>query len=117
MPGAGGNAWSVNGPGVEPAGHIMQASDCFQSLDVTRFHEVLARIHETVHASRGRIEVTREGCDDVCVLISKCELEALERALEILTDCADYKSMCDEVTKIAAATSVLTGDATSVAQA
>jgi hypothetical protein len=95
----------------------MPASDCFQSLDVTRFHEALARIHETVHAGRGRVEVTREGCDDVCVLISKCELEALERAVEILSECADYKAMCDEVTRVAAATSVLTGDAPPVAQA
>jgi hypothetical protein len=35
-------------------------------------------------------------------------LEALERALEILTECAEYKSMCDEVSQVAAATSVLT---------
>ena len=86
----------------------MAASECFQSYDVARFHEVVSRIHETVGARRGRVELTREGCDDVCVLISKSELEALERALEILTECTDYKSMCDEVAQVAAATSVLT---------
>lgn len=86
----------------------MASADCFQTLDVARFHDVLHRIHEAVGSGRGRVEVTRPGCDEVCVLISKSELEALERALEILTECAEYKSMCDEVAQIAAATSVLT---------
>lgn len=83
-------------------------SGSFQSLDVARFHEVLSRIHQTVHAHKSRVEVTRQGCDDVCVLISKCELDALERALELLTECAEYKAMCSEVAQVAAATSVLT---------
>jgi hypothetical protein len=86
----------------------MSADDYFHSLDVARFHEVVNKIHETVAGRCGRVEVTRDGCDDVCVLLSKHELEALERALEILTECTEYKSMCDEVAQVAAATSVLT---------
>jgi hypothetical protein len=86
----------------------MSADDYFHSLDVARFHEVVHRIHETVAGRCGRVEVTRDGCDDVCVLISKRELEALERAVEILAECAEYKSMCDEVARVAADTSVLT---------
>jgi hypothetical protein len=86
----------------------MSADDYFHSLDVARFHEVVHKIHETVAGRCGRVEVTREGCDDVCVMISKRELEALERAMEILTECAEYKSMCEEVSRVAAATSVLT---------
>ena len=82
--------------------------DHFHSLDVARFHEVVHKIHETVAGRHGRVEVTRDGCDDVCVLISKRELESLEQALTILTECAEYKSMCDEVAQVAAATSVLT---------
>ena len=35
--------------------------------------------HEQVSRHRGRIEVTRDGSSEVCVLISKAELEALER--------------------------------------
>ena len=88
-----------------------------QTVDVTRFHQALDKLHEVVGTSRGRVEMTREGCDEVCVLISKCELEALERALEILTECSDYKSMCDEVTQLAAATSVLTPSYAPVGQA
>ena len=87
----------------------------FRTLDIARFNEVIAKIHETVGGRCGRLELTRDGCDDVCVVISKCELEALERALEILTECAEYKSMCDEVSKVAAATSVVTPPYTPVA--
>lgn len=86
----------------------MSVDDYFHSLDVARFHEVVHKIHETVATRCGRVELTRDGCDDVCVMISKCELEALERAMEILSECAEYKSMCEEVTQVAAATSVLT---------
>ena len=72
----------------------------FQTLDVTGFRRTLARLHEAVGCGHGRIEVTRRGCDDVCVLISKCELEALEQALEILAQSAEYKAMCDNLTGV-----------------
>lgn len=75
----------------------------FQTLDVTRFRQAIARLHETVGCGRGRVEVTRRGCDDACVLISKAELESLERALEILSDCADYKAMCENIAQLVAA--------------
>ncbi len=86
----------------------MSSADCFQTLDVTRVRQALSKIHETVGCSKGRVEITRRGCDDVCVLISKSELESLERALEILTECAEYKAMCDEVAEVAAAASFQT---------
>ena len=56
----------------------------FQTLDVTRFRQTLAKLHEAVGCGNGRVEVVRKGCADVCVLISKAELESLEQALEIL---------------------------------
>ena len=74
----------------------------FQTLDVTRFRQTLAKLHEAVGCGHGRIEITRRGCDDACVLISKCELEALEQALEILARSADYKTMCDDLTQLVA---------------
>ena len=75
----------------------------FQTLDVTRFRQTLAKLHEVVGCRGGRIEVTRRGCNDVCVLISKAELECLERALEIFTQSAEYKSMCDSIAQLVAA--------------
>ena len=74
----------------------------FQSLDVTRFRQTLAKLHEAVGCGHGRIEVTRKGCEDVCVLISKCELEALEQALEILARSAHYDAMCADLQKVVA---------------
>jgi hypothetical protein len=75
----------------------------FQTLDVTRFRTAMAKLHEAVGCGRGRIEITRRGCDDHCVLISKAELESLEQALEILTQCDHYKSMCDQLSQLVAA--------------
>ena len=75
----------------------------FQTLDVTRFRQAMAKLHEVVGCGKGRIEVTRRGCDDVCVLISKSELESLEQALEILSQCDAYKAMCDNINQLVAA--------------
>ena len=72
----------------------------FQSLDVTRFRQTLAKLHEAVGCGHGRVEVTRKGCDDVCILISKCELEALEQALEIMAQSAEYKAMCESLQSV-----------------
>ena len=77
----------------------------FGTLDVTQFRRTLAKFHEAVGCGRGRIEVTRRGCEDNCVLISKAELEALERALEIMCESAEYKSMCDNISQLVAACS------------
>lgn len=43
----------------------------------------------------------RDGCDDVCVIISKAELESLEQALDILANTAEYKTMCAQVAELA----------------
>ena len=75
----------------------------FQTLDVTRFRRAMAKLHEVVGCGKGRIEVTRRGCDDVCVLISKSELESLEQALEIFAQCAEYKAMCENISQLVAA--------------
>ena len=79
---------------------------CFQTLDVTRYRETLAHLHQVVGDGHGRIEVRPDGADGdggCCVLISKAELRSLEDALEILSRCAEYKAMCDELTQVAAA--------------
>jgi PHD/YefM family antitoxin component YafN of YafNO toxin-antitoxin module len=78
------------------------SADCFQTLDVTRFRRALANLHTTVGCSKGRIEVTRKGCDDVCVLISKAELESLERALEIFAQSAEFTRMSAQIAQIVA---------------
>jgi PHD/YefM family antitoxin component YafN of YafNO toxin-antitoxin module len=79
------------------------SADCFQTLDVTRFRRALADLHELVGCSKGRVEVTRRGCDDVCVLISKAELESLERALQIFAESAEFRQMSSQIAEIVAA--------------
>ena len=93
------------GDGEIPAQQRQTSSNsAFRTVDVTEFRRLLTSLHEQVGCCRGRVEVKRRGCDDVCVLIGKAELEALERALEILCDSAEYKAMCDTVAQLAAAT-------------
>src|SRR5256885_8671814 len=65
----------------------------FQSFDVAHLRRALAKVHEQVADGHRRVELTRPDCDDVCVILSKAELESLERALEILSETAEYKAM------------------------
>jgi hypothetical protein len=76
------------------------SADCFQTLDVTRFRRALANLHQLVGCGKGRIEVTRRGCDDVCVLISKAELESLEQALQIFAESTAFKTMSEQISRI-----------------
>ena len=79
------------------------SGDCFQTLDVTRFRRALANLHEVVGCGRGRVEVTRRGCEDACVLISKAELESLERALQIFAESTEFQQMSRQIAEIVAA--------------
>ena len=47
--------------------------------------------------------MTRRGCDDVCVLISKAELESLERALQIFAESTEFQQMSSQIAEIVAA--------------
>jgi PHD/YefM family antitoxin component YafN of YafNO toxin-antitoxin module len=86
------------------------SAECFQTLDVTRFRRALANLHETVGCGKGRIEVTRRGCEDVCVLISKAELESLERALQIFAESVEFQQMSRQIAEIVAASGGPTGN-------
>ena len=81
----------------------MSSDECFQTVDVTRFRRALADLHQRVGCGRGRVEVTRRGCIDVCVLISKAELESLERALQIFADGVEFDQMSRQIAQIVAA--------------
>ena len=81
------------------------SGDCFQNVDVTRFRRALTELHELVGCGKGRVEVTRRGCPDACVLISKAELESMERALQIFADSLEFQQMSNQISQIVAATS------------
>jgi hypothetical protein len=77
------------------------SAGCFHTLSLSQFLKGIENHHQRVSIGHGRIEITREDCDDVCILISKAELEALERAIEILAQSEDYQSMCAVLTDVA----------------
>jgi PHD/YefM family antitoxin component YafN of YafNO toxin-antitoxin module len=77
---------------------------CFHTLSLVQFLKLVDDLHARVAKGHGRVEITADGCDDVCILISKAELEALERALEILSETADYRTMCESLSQVAALT-------------
>jgi PHD/YefM family antitoxin component YafN of YafNO toxin-antitoxin module len=78
-----------------------QSHPCF---DVTVVAPALESLHEHITKTRGRLEITRRGSDERCVLISKEELESLEKALAILSDTETVRDICGKIAALAAAT-------------
>jgi PHD/YefM family antitoxin component YafN of YafNO toxin-antitoxin module len=78
------------------------SAGCFHTLNLVQFRNLCDELHARVARHHGRIEITVDGCDDVCVLISKAELESLERALEILAETDDFRTMCQSLSNVAA---------------
>jgi PHD/YefM family antitoxin component YafN of YafNO toxin-antitoxin module len=96
---------------------MSQAS--FQTLDVGVARESLENLTERVIRDHGRVVITRDATAssdaDACVLISKAELDGLERALEILSETESGAAMRDELLRVAArASSPVPASATSV---
>jgi PHD/YefM family antitoxin component YafN of YafNO toxin-antitoxin module len=78
-----------------------------RTYDVSLIASNLVSLHEFVTRTNGRIEVTRPGSDERCVLIGKQELASLERALEILSDTDDVRDLRGKIAELAAATGPL----------
>ena len=74
----------------------------FESYDCGHVSRSLETLHDEVVRFKGRIQVTRDGCEDCCGLISKAELDALEQALAILSDTDGGKSMGAQSAQLAA---------------
>jgi hypothetical protein len=74
----------------------------FESYDVGQVSRELAKLHDEVVRFKGRIEITVDGCEDCCVLISKSELASLEQALAILSDTDGVKAMSGQIAQLAA---------------
>ena len=75
-----------------------------KTYDVSLIASNLQQLHEHVTRTLGRVEITRPGGDERCVLISKRELDSLERALEILSDTDDVRDMCGKIAQLASVT-------------
>ena len=72
------------------------------SYDVSVIAPVLENLHEHVTQTKRRVEITRRGSDERCVLISKEELFCLERALAILSDTDGVRDICHKLAMVAA---------------
>jgi PHD/YefM family antitoxin component YafN of YafNO toxin-antitoxin module len=73
-----------------------------KTYDVTIAAQSLAQLHEYVTGSNARIEITRPGSNERCVLISKLELDALERALEILSNTEEVRHISEKIAQLIA---------------
>jgi PHD/YefM family antitoxin component YafN of YafNO toxin-antitoxin module len=61
---------------------------------MTRAGTSFRALHDQVIARQSRIEITRPGSDDACILISKRELESLEQAIAILAHTEYFQQLC-----------------------
>lgn len=66
----------------------------YSRVDMTRVGKIIRKLHDQVVGQRQRVEITRAGCEDTCVMISRAELETLERSLEIFADTDEFNEMC-----------------------
>jgi len=77
-----------------------------KTYDIAIAAESLTQLHEYVAGSNARIEITRQGSNERCVLISKQELDALERALNILSNTEDVRHISEKIAQLIAAATV-----------
>ncbi len=72
------------------------------SVDMTLVGKRIRKLHDQVCGQRQRVEITRAGCDDICVMISKRELEALEHALSVHAATPAYAELCRGLSQLLA---------------
>ena len=72
------------------------------SVDLTSLGKRIRKLHDQVCGHGQRVEVTRADCDDVCVLISKRELEAMEAALAYFANHTAHSDACRGLAKLLA---------------
>jgi len=69
----------------------------YPTVDMNKVGRIIRKLHDQVVGQRRRVEITRAGCQDSLVMISKAELETLERALAIFADTNEFLEMCDSM--------------------
>lgn len=75
----------------------------YTKIDATAASSSLAELHRRITTEKSRVELTLDGSDQTCVIISQVELEGLERALELLSESDTYRAMASDLADIAAA--------------
>jgi PHD/YefM family antitoxin component YafN of YafNO toxin-antitoxin module len=72
-----------------------------QSLNLNQAREELRKLYQRVAAEKARVEIRDGDGDSGCVLISREELDGLERALEMLSDTDAVRELTAGVTQLA----------------
>ena len=75
-----------------------------ESLTVQELRENLPDLIQGVARGKQRVEV-RHTTGERCVLISKQELDSLEKAIAILSDTAEFRDISTSLSRLAEATS------------
>jgi PHD/YefM family antitoxin component YafN of YafNO toxin-antitoxin module len=66
----------------------------YPQVEMTKVGQIIRKLHDQVVGQRRRVEITRAGYEDGCVMISKAELESLENALAIFANTQEFNEMC-----------------------
>lgn len=77
------------------------SESAFQTLSVSAVRDDLAALYRLVAEHQGRVEITGDTGESECVLISKAELEGLERALSILSDSQAVSELTQSLSDLA----------------
>ena len=76
------------------------SDETFQTLDAKSISRELVNLYQLVARNKGRVEI--DSPDGGCVIISKAELESLEKALAVLADGDGVKQVCDSLAQVVA---------------
>ena len=80
------------------------------TVDMTKVGKVIRKLHDQVCQDKRRVEITRAGCDDVCIMISRKELESLEQAMAIFADTTAFDDMCRQMKQVLQSAGMVYGD-------
>jgi len=75
----------------------------FESMSLQEVRENLDYLVKLVVQGKRRVEMV-DASGERCVLVSKTELDSLERAINILSETTDFKDICHSMNQLAAAT-------------
>ena len=79
----------------------MAESSLFQALHVNQVQLNLLELYEKIACEKGRVEILHSEGHCRCVLISKEELDGLERAIDLLSNHEEVRSLQASLTHLA----------------
>jgi hypothetical protein len=81
----------------------------YPTMELADAAAVLGGLHERVCSQHSRVEITRPGSSEICVMLTKQELDMLEHAMDIFADTDAFEQMCRDVQQILETAGVVYG--------